>query len=194
MIELFDHIIRANTESSDIQGIMYGIVADVDDPLKLQRVQVYDQTKGGIYKSDWMLRGLPFTSFSPPVPRLGDLVIFGYIMGDPHQGCYLGVVVNNVNKPVGDDKDFTIVLGGATVSIRHTTGDVSVTTTGSVSVKGARVTIDSEGDLTFKASAIKYQAPEIDFGNPDRAVIAGKSVVTLGGKDNAGNTIISKGW
>jgi hypothetical protein len=193
-MKLFDHIIQANAESSDIQGIMYGIVADIKDPLKLQRVQVYDQSKGGEYKSDWLMRGLPFTSFSPPMPKVGDLVIFGYIMGDPHHGCYLGVVVNNVNKPVGDDKDFTIVLGGATVSIKASTGDVKVETTGKVDVKGKTVTIEATEQLKFLSPKVVYDSPDVDLGAPTSVKISGKQVVTLTATDNRGDTLVSKGW
>lgn len=193
-MDIFDHIIRANTESSDVPGLQYGIVADIRDPLGLQRVQVYDQTKGGQYKSDWLMRGLPFTSFSPPVPKLGELVIFGYIMGDPHHGCYLGLVVNNNNKPVGADSDLTIVLGGAKVSIEASSGNVTVTTSGNVAVKGAQITIEATDNLIFKSPTVSYQAGNIDMGNPGSLVVAGKSITTVGAVDNRGDTLISKGY
>ena len=193
-MDIFDHIIRANTESSDVPGLQYGIVADIRDPLGLQRVQVYDQTKGGQYKSDWMMRGLPFTSFSPPVPKLGDLVIFGYIMGDPHHGCYLGLVVNNVNRPVGADSDLTIVLGGAKVTIEASNGNVSVTTNGNVVVKGAKVTIEATDSLTIKAPTVSYQAGNISMGNPGSLTVAGKDLATVGAVDNRGDTLVSKGY
>ena len=193
-MDIFDHIIRANTESSDVPGLQYGIVADIRDPLGLQRVQVYDQTKGGQYKSDWMMRGLPFTSFSPPVPKLGDLVIFGYIMGDPHHGCYLGLVDNNVNRPVGADSDLTIVLGGAKVTIEASNGNVSVTTNGNVVVKGAKVTIEATDSLTIKAPTVSYQAGNISMGNPGSLTVAGKDLATVGAVDNRGDTLVSKGY
>ena len=194
MMDLFDQIIKANTESSDVPGILYGIVADVSDPLKLQRVQVYDQAKGGIYKSDWMMRGLPFTQFSPPVPKVGDLVIFGYIMGDPHQGCYLGLVVNNVNKPVGGDKDFTIVLGGAKVVIEASSGNVTVTTSGNVAVKGANISIEATNSLTIKSPAVTYDSATISMGNPGSLTVAGKAITTVGAMDTRGDSLTTKGY
>lgn len=193
-MDIFDHIIRANTESSDINGLQYGIVADVRDPLGLQRVQVYDQSKGGQYKSDWLMRGLPFTSFSPPIPKLNDLVIFGYIMGDPHHGCYLGLVVNNVNKPVGADSDFTISLGGAKVTIEAKTGDVTVTTSGNVSVKGAKVTLEATDTLTIKSPTVTYQSTSVNMGNPSSFTVSGKDVTTVGAVDNRGDILTSKGY
>lgn len=193
-MDIFDHIIKANTESSDIDGMQYGIVADVKDPLGLQRVQVYDQSKGGKYKSDWLMRGLPFTSFSPPIPKLGDLVIFGYIMGDPHHGCYLGLVVNNNNKPVGSDDDFTIVLGGAKVSIEAVNGNVTVTTSGNVTVKGVKVSIEATDTLTIKSPKVTYEAVDINMGNPSSFVVASKPITTLGAVDNKGDILVSKGY
>ena len=193
-MDIFDHIIRANTESSDVPGLQYGIVADIRDPLGLQRVQVYDQTKGGQYKSDWMMRGLPFTSFSPPIPKLGDLVIFGYIMGDPHHGCYLGLVVNNVNKPVGSNDDFTIVLGSAKITITASTGDVTVITGGNVAVKGAKVTIEATDSLVIKSPTVSYQSATISMGNPGSLTVAGKDLSTVGAVDNRGDTLVSKGY
>ena len=193
-MDIFDHIIKANTESSDIHGLQYGIVADTRDPLGLQRVQVYDQTKGGQYKSDWLIRGLPFTSFSPPVPKLGELVIFGYILGDPHHGCYLGLVVNNNNKPVGSDNDFTITLGSAKVVIEATTGNVTVTTGGNVAVKGTQVTIEATTNLVLKSPTVTYQAGSIDMGNPSNLLMSGKAIATIGAVDSRGDTLVTKGY
>ena len=184
--ELFDTIIKATADSGNIQGLQYGIIADIDDPLKLQRIQVYDQAKGGKFKSGWLMRGLPFTNFSPPVPKIGDLAIFGYIMGDPHHGCYLGVVVNKSNKPVGDDRDFTIHLGSAKVSIHASTGDVTVETEGNVKLKGKEILL--EGDK------VTFNSPDINLGNPGSAKLAGKSLVVEGAKDTDNDTIIDKGW
>lgn len=170
-MDLFDYIIRVNAESSESAGVQYGIVADVNDPLNLQRVQVYDQAKGGKFKSDWLMRGLPYTGFSPPVPKLGDLVVFGYIGNDPHLGCYFGLIVNLENKPVGSDTDLTIALGGTEVAIKID-GSVKVRARGPVS-------IDSETEIALTAPSV---------------TIAGKQVATVGATDSRGDTLVTKGW
>ena len=192
-MELFDTILKAGANTGDMLGIQYGIVADVKDPLKLQRIQVYDQAKGGKFKSDWLIRGLPFTSFTPPVPKLGDLVVFGYILGDPHQGCYLGCGVNQVNKPVGGDNDLTVVLGGVTVSI-SSTGNVAVSGAKVVDIQSTTVNINTTGTLTLKANKVTFDSPDIDFGSTGSLKVAGKQVATIGAVDNAGNVITSRGW
>lgn len=199
-MQMFDHLIDAGKPTGDLLGIQYGIVADNVDPLKLQRVQVYDQAKGGRHRSDWLMRGLPFTSFSPPVPKIGDLVIFGYIMGDPHHGCYLGCVVNNVNRPVGADTDLTVVLGVVTVSL-DTKGIVNIKGAKEVNVESVKVTVKTTGALsleadalTIKANTVTYDCPSINLGNPTSAKIAGKNLLTEGAVDTRGDTVNIKGW
>jgi phage baseplate assembly protein gpV len=210
MNDFFDYILKQPETSEDILGLQYGIVATSEDPLGLGRIQVYDQAKGGQYKSDWLFRALPFTSFTPPVPTKDDLVVFGYINGDPHQGCYVGVVVNNNNKPVGASKDFTIVLGGAKVVIEGATGrvkvetsaDVSIVSSGgnvkvegtNVTIKGANLTLEGTTEVTLKAPSVKFQATAIDFGSPSTLGTSGKQVATLGAIDSDGDTLVSKGW
>ena len=220
-MELFDQIIaNSNRNDGDIQGLQYGIVADVRDPLKLQRVQVYDQAKGGQYKSDWLLRCLPFTSYSPPIPAVGDLVIFGYISGNPHNGCYLGLGVNQNNSPVGADPDLTIVLGSTKLSIAAATGHVSVSTDGNISVltegnltaqvKGnvsvsskGKLTAESEGemnlstsgaDITIKSGGkLRLVASEVSI-EAGKATIGGKDIAVVGARDNTGDIIVDKGY
>jgi phage baseplate assembly protein gpV len=195
-MELFDRIIKANVETGDILGIQYGIVAAVDDPLGLQRIQVYDQAKGGIHKSDWLIRGLAHTQLSPPIPKLGEMVIFGYIMGDPHHGCYLGMIVNQNNKPVGADDDLTVWLGTAKVSIVAATGDITIITEGKLTatVKGETITIEATEELILKSPKVTYDSPTIDMGTPTSVKISGKQVTTIDAVDSRGDTLTSKGW
>ena len=148
-MDMFADIIKANQPSGLIQGISIGVVSDVADPLSMQRVQVQDMTKGSKSESDWLFRLLPFTSYSPPVPKVNDLVVIGYIDGNPHKGCYLGVIVNQNNKPVGGNDDLTIVLGGATVKL---------TSSGVLTAVGvASATIESIGDVKVKSQTLNAE-------------------------------------
>jgi hypothetical protein len=216
-MEMFDGILAGTKPTGDILGIQYGIVADNQDPLKLQRVQVYDQAKGGKHKSDWLIRGLPFTSFSPPVPKVGDLVVFGYIMGDPHRGCYLGCGVNNVNKPVGLDTDNTMVLGAARITVSASGAinvivaavDITIATSGIVDIKGStelniestKLSVKTTGDfklegkdLTIKGETVTYDCPNIDMGSPSSFKVGGKQITTVTAPDSRGDTLVDKGW
>jgi hypothetical protein len=199
-MEMFDGILAGSKPTGDLLGIQYGLVADTKDPLGLQRIQVYDQAKGGKHKSDWLIRGLPFTSFSPPVPKVGDLVVFGYILGDPHHGCYFGCAVNNVNRPVGSEDDFTIVLGGVTVSLT-TQGIVGIKGAKEVNIESTKVTVKTTGDLsleakdlTIKADTVKFTCPDTDFGAASSLKVSGKQIATVGAPDGRGDVLTDKGW
>jgi hypothetical protein len=185
MENLFQAVMNANAPKEEQDSWQFGIVADNKDPLKLGRLQVYDQAKGGKYKSSWLFRALPFTSFTPPVPKVGDLVCFGYIDGNPHQGCYSGVIVNNINAAVGGDNDFTIVLGGAKVVITST-GSVSVTNAKEVTVEATTVNIKASGSLNLEASTISMTA--------GTATLAGKDIAVKGAVDSRGDSLVTKGW
>lgn len=201
MENLFQAIMNANAPKDEVDSWQFGIVADNKDPLNLGRLQVYDQAKGGKYKSSWLFRALPFSSFTPPVPKVGDLVCFGYINGDPHQGCYNGVIVNNINPAVGGDNDFTIVLGGTTVLI-SSNGVVSVKGAKEVTVEATTVNIKATEDLTINAknillkgsSKVAMTTPVVDLGSPGQATLAGKDIVVKGATDSRGDTITVKGW
>lgn len=184
-MEMFDAILAANKPTGEIDGWQFGVVADNSDPLNFGRVQVYDQAKGGKYKSDWLFRALPFSSFTPPVPKVGDLVSFGYINGNPHHGCYSGVVCNTVNPMVGSPTDITVVLGGAKV-VMDSQGNVKVTGAKDVTVEATTVKLKASQTLTLQASNIV-----LDTSN---AKIAGKDIAAVGALDNGGDILINKGY
>lgn len=215
-MDLFADLVRANMPTGTIDGISFGLVANVTDPLKLQRLQVYDMTKGGQHTSDWLFRLLPYTSYSPPVPQLNDLVVVGYIDGNPHKGCYLGVVVNNKNKPVGSDSDLTLILGNAKiellidgtmiatglksatvearerVSVRAGTEavleapQVTVKATNSATIEAPQLALKASGQLTLESATIALQTTN--------AKVAGKDITAVGGRDSRGDTIVDKGY
>lgn len=199
-MQIFDAILAANKPTGEIDGTQWGIVADNNDPLKLGRLQVYDQAKGGRYKSDWLFRALPFTSFTPPVPKVGDLVSFGYINGNPHHGCYFGVVCNQVNPAVGSPSDFTIVLGGTKVLIKAN-GEVSVTNAPKVTIDATEVILKASGKLTLDASVLELkaattftiQSPTTTMAADGKLRLANKLVAVLGGVDSRGDSIVVSG-
>lgn len=208
MQNLFDDLIAANRPSGLIQGLSFALVAAVDDPLGIQRVQVLDTSKGGIHKTDWLFRALPFTQYSPPVPRVNDLVVIGYINGNPHQGCYLGVVVNNNNKPVGGNSDLTVFLGGAKITLDASGNlnalglqqvrlecakDIEATAAGKATLTAPMVLIKSSTQITIDSPQITVAASQIAL-NATSVKINGKDVAVVGGKDSRNDTIVDKGY
>lgn len=207
-MDFFADIIKANQPSGTIQGISLGIVADTNDPLKLQRIQCMDMTKGGQTLTDWLFRLLPYTQYSPPVPKPNDVVVIGYIDGNPHKGCYLGVVVNKANKPVGEDSDLTIVIGDATIRLKAT-GELTaiglksakIEAKEDVSVKAKNIKVEAQETVEVKAAKLKIEATEeltittakvtIDSNN---VKISGKDAATVGATDSRGDSLTTKGY
>lgn len=205
-MDIFDAILAANKPTGTIDTWQYGIVAKNNDPLKLGRLQVYDQAKGGKHLSDWLMRALPFTSFTPPVPKPGDLVLFGYINGDPHTGCYSGVVVNNVNPSVGGDEDITVVLGDTVVSITKD-GKVNVTGATEVNVSSTKVTLTATDTITINTPVLNINSPTFSLVSttlsmsgsglsvsPGTLKVSGKDIATVGASDTRGDTLVTKGY
>jgi hypothetical protein len=146
---LFDSITKANAGlSGRVQGIEYGIVNNIDDPLAVGRVQCLDTSKGKS-STDWLVRLMPFNFLSPPLPRVGDVVLIAYINGDPHNGLYLGVVQNTLNYPQGDGNNLILDIGSTRVSFEPS-GAIAVTGVNSVTINGKEVltigSVDTRGD------------------------------------------------
>lgn len=190
-MDLFKDLVKANTSDGRVNGVLLALVADVNDPLKLQRIQAYDQTKGGQSTTDWLFRCLPHTQYNPPVPKVGDCVIISFIDGDPHKGVYLGVITNQVNPAVGSDSDLTMVLGGVTVTL-DPEGRASVKGAKEVTIQTDRVTIYSK-EATIGADSFNISADKVTYSCQSFKV-NGKEVVTVGATDTRGDTIVYRGW
>lgn len=161
-----------------VQGIQWGIVADTDDPLELDRIQVLDASKGGKSKSDWLVRVLPFPSISPPLPEIGDTVLISYVEGDPHNGTYLGIPQNNTNPNLHNRTDLVMKVGSTQVAITP---------------EGA-VTIDAT-DVTINAENVVFNTGDFAIAGASSVTINGKQVTTLGAADSDdGDVLVSKGW
>ena len=76
-------------------GLQVGQVADIEDPLGKRRVKV----EQGTQVSEWLVRFVLFPGFDPPLPRVGELIIYGYIDGDTDEGSgfWLGSLTNSQN-------------------------------------------------------------------------------------------------
>lgn len=149
-MELFNAITKANRSlQGRVQGIQYGIVASVDDPLGLGRIQCLDAAKGGKSLTDWLHRVLPFPGYSAPLPQPGQTVLIGYIDGDPHQGIYWGVLQNLVNPVINQGDNLVITVGSVTLQISPD-GSVDLSGVDRVTINGKQVTTlgakDSDGD------------------------------------------------
>jgi hypothetical protein len=138
-MELFEAIAQANRNNMGrIQGCQYAIVSDNQDPLGLGRVQAYEPAKGAKSSTDWLFRILPMYGLTPPVPRVGDTVLIGYVDADPHKGVYWGLVVNAVNPPVGQANNLTVNIGTTLIAITPD-GQIDISGVTSVAINGKQV-------------------------------------------------------
>lgn len=171
-MEMFQAIIQANQGlSGRVQGVQYGIVATNNDPMRLGRIQVFDASKGGKSVSDWLIRILPFSGFSPPLPAIAETVLIGYVDGDPHNGVYFGNLQNAINPPINTGDDLVVQVGQVSLTIKPD-GTVALTGVKSLSLDG--------GDFLMT--------------NMENVKINGKSVLTIGSEDDDGDNNITKGW
>lgn len=101
IFELLRQSRKASQFANDLEGrspfSTFGIVTNNQDPLDKRRVKVTLQSKGGQCETDWLWRILPSPNDDPPVPKVGQTVEVSFTDGDPHQGCYKGVLTNQPN-------------------------------------------------------------------------------------------------
>ena len=114
--------ILAKTENlsrvtEDLLGKVYGltlaVVADVQDPLELNRIRVFLPSKGTKTTSDWLSRLTPSSAISVPLVQPGDTVVVGFLDGSPNTGVYLGVLNNIISPPA------IITPSSATRKVHH---------------------------------------------------------------------------
>lgn len=179
MNELFKALAKAEQASnftSDLQGRVFGlslgVVANIDDPLSIGRVQVMLPSKGAKTTTDWLVRLSPSKTISAPLVDIGDVVLVGFINGDPSNGCYLGII-NNIPQPPAKEIANTVLVNGETY-IKQTAKTISLVTGQS------SLTLTSDGTL--------------DISGVSSVTINGKAVSTVGAVDSRGDSLTTKGW
>ena len=86
-------------------GLQFAIVTNCDDPLKLRRIKVTTESKGGLTETDWLMPVKILPYYDPPIPPVGSSVIIGFLDGNPHDGVYLGSTINRTNPQDTDQSD-----------------------------------------------------------------------------------------
>ena len=86
-------------------GLQFAIVTNCDDPLKLRRIKVTTESKGGLTETDWLMPVKVLPYYDPPIPPVGSSVIIAFLDGNPHDGVYLGSTINRTNPQDTDQSD-----------------------------------------------------------------------------------------
>ncbi|NJR40953.1 MAG: hypothetical protein HC781_21590 [Leptolyngbyaceae cyanobacterium CSU_1_4] len=153
ILEVLAESLRANQVALDLQGrqlgLMFGIVTNNQDPLKLRRIKVTTEAKGGLTETDWVMAMRLIPNYDPPLPLVGTSVIIAAIGGNPHHMIWLGPVINQTN-PQDDNQGDPINDNSQTIP-----GSSDERIEGSLTIKvGKQITIqnDAGASLTLHES------------------------------------------
>lgn len=177
--------------SSSGNGVVIGVVSDIDDPLGLNRVRVDFPHLGGM-KSAWARlvslmagdgRGVVFR------PEVGDEVLVVYEQGDPRRPYILGALWSTVDRPPDGDPDraanhwrFIRSRSGHLVKLDDTPGQERIEIEDKdglrrlvIDAGGDRVELTAEsGTITIEATAgdVRVRAPQATVQVEARELVA----------------------
>lgn len=214
-MELLSHLAglqRVSQVTSDESGRMPGsflaIVTQNVDPKNLRRILVADPTMPNI-NSHWVRRSLGYPHTDPPLPEIGSTVLVTSCAGDATI-LYYQSVVNATNPALEKEnaiKDHREKLpGDRIVSIQGTDQeriekDKNTSTGLSMTLKcdaGAVIKIFEDGTIELSDVAgnkIRLGGlAGISITALSDVKIQGKSVATVGAKDDRGDTLVTRGW
>ena len=174
---------RPKNERDWTQGLVIGLVTNIQDPEKLGRVRVKFAQLGDSIESNWARMALANAgkeSGMAFLPQVGDEVVVGFEHGDTRRPVVLGALHNAIDAPhekmAGDRDGGSLVVYGrkdAEINLQkqlvidakeHMTiliesgadgpGDYGLETRDKIEVKaGTTITIEGTGAVTIKSSA-----------------------------------------
>ena len=126
LFELAQQSQRASQLANDLDGRLpfpqVAIVTNNADPENRRRVKVSLQ-KNAALETAWLDRKLSSPSEDPPVPKVGQTVLVEFYDGDPHRGCYAGILINDVNTAQETDNPLVdearVIEGDRVESVRQ---------------------------------------------------------------------------
>jgi uncharacterized protein involved in type VI secretion and phage assembly len=182
-------------------GIVIGIVADLDDPEELGRVRVRLPHLNDEL-SDWSRVATPMGGKDRGLffrPERDDEVLVAYEHGDPRRSYIVGSLWSKVDPPPGDDGKkvannwrFFRSRSGHLMKFDDTSGAERVEIVGKdgghklvIDVSGKKIEIScSSGDVTLSAPAgkVSIDANQIEIKAKSTMTIDGGTSLTLTGK------------
>ena len=169
---LFDHIADARRDplAGRVVGLQIGVVVDVADPLKLNRIQVTTADKGGLTASTWCFMVSAGKGVTAPQPTIGDTAVIAYLEADAHKPVCLGILHNAINPPIIDGNHIFL----------------PDSQTFSATVGQSALVMDKDSITLSQGSVVLKIANGI-------ATINGKDIAVVGGSTNNGK-ITTKGY
>lgn len=164
--------------SRKIQGVVMGIVCDVEDPEGLGRIRVTFPTLDGQSKSNWARIATPLASSAAGLfflPEIDDEALVAFMDGDMSKPYIVGFLWNGSNLPpeatqhqrtlttisghtmVFDDtegeENITIIDKNNNTIVMNADG-IEITTDKTMTLKGNEVTVEASAQLTLKGNPV----------------------------------------
>jgi uncharacterized protein involved in type VI secretion and phage assembly len=157
---------------SAMQGLIIGVVKDVDDPAQQGRVQVDLPAMPGRTRTAWAPIAAPMAGGGRGIsfmPELEDEVIVGFLGSDPEQPVIIGFTWNGVDAPPSPHPRERIIrsLNGHTIRMIDATPGAAGS--GSITIEDANgnKVILSNGKIRLDAVAlIELHAPMVTIAGP----------------------------
>ncbi|RKF14890.1 hypothetical protein D6850_08440 [Roseovarius spongiae] len=167
------------------EGLVTGLVIEVDDPDDLGRVRVQMPGEPGRSDTAWAPVAAPMAGNDRGMffaPELEDEVVIGFLGGDPEQPVILGYTWNGVDKPPTPHPRERIIRSKNGHTIRLIDSPPGAEGAGTIAIEdanGNRIVL-SNGKIVLKALAlIELDAPIVRIKGPgrDRVVNVGGAVI-----------------
>ena len=149
-------------------GVVIGLVTDLDDPDGLGRIKVEFPWLAESIQSNWARLA---TGLAGPdigmwfLPEIGDEALVAFEMDDIRRPYILGFLWNGDSTPPSDDPSLRIIktVSGHTLTFNDTSGDEAITVEDSsgvnkIVINKDGVSIESTGEISFKAKKVTIEA------------------------------------
>lgn len=153
--------------SSQIQGVVIGLITDVDDPEGLGRVRVSFPWLPDDPLSNWARVAAPLASAERGLffqPEIGDEALVAFELGDVRRPYILGYLWNGSNvPPESDAKKRTIhTIAGHRLVFDDTGGSEAIeiedASGNKITMNADGITIESARDVTIKGMNVNIEA------------------------------------
>ena len=150
-----------------VQGVVIGVVTDVEDPEGLGRIRVNFPWLSPDNASNWARVAVPLASAEKGLffqPEIGDEALVAFEHGDARFPYIVGYLWNGSNAPPeSDQKKRTLqTISGHQVVVDDTSGSEAIEIEDArgnkITMNADGITIESAGDVTIKGLNVNIEA------------------------------------
>lgn len=173
--------------SGNVKGLAIGVVKDIKDPDKLNRVKVNIPDCQMDIPCVPVIQSIASNGYGSVImPQVGDIVVVGFIYGRIENGIVLGCIYHGKNKPplAVNDKNNIIQLktkNNTLLELDDTENKQKITLK---TKKGLTVEIDEEKETILLSDKDKKNSVKLDAKGGSLQLTGEKKVVIKGGNDS----------